>query len=1191
MLKKVIFRTLFLILTLIAFAMPWLIWAPTGPWLLEPLVRRFGDSVVPSLSVERIEGSLSQGYEVLGARLYSGDVSFVTLRRLVVRPDWEAILSGTPWLKLLEVEGLSSDVKHLQTLGEHYGSGKPSDPSGLSLTVRPLILSLKDIRLETSEGPVVLESAELGPDGAFSLRALGGRQEFPLTMDGTLGFEPLEILSCDLTVGSGKGILKGRLMPPFDLRGALIALRLEEFLAFVPGVKGNGRLDGRFTLQGTAQNLSADGVFSLSGGNVMDVPVSARLPWRYQDGLLTLSEAQLQSLSTEVFLTVSADASAAGSTEKLVAEGYAHNISMKNLGHILAPQAGLAGEGGNVDFRASLTGAGQVTASLKGSIPEVSAQGKNLVKDLSLDVRLAPGRPPEVACAGRVLGGEVKGRGSVAQQGSELLPEMIFTGTDLDLSLLSTMVPALKSAGLSGKVSFTSRVGENFSVDSRLSSAKLTASGVALQDLTVHTLYSDSQVQLRELKGRIGKAPLLFSGAADLKHFRLRFDGQATGLDPRDIPPIKSQVQGPFNLKLSVEGTFVDPRVKVSLTGQNNRVANVPLRNLGLAAEYSGSRLTLPQTVLSLPGGTVSFQGDVALTADPRLNLSGSISGLNLKTLGREMKLNQLSGGLDGQIDASFKVLGPLSTAEVAAELRSNSLSFGETRVKELHLEAKGSMKSITIHNLKAKVNEGSVKGKGSLSLRNKDMLKNKVELKLDVKGLELRRLLRQFMAEPPVGGVLNGALSLTGAVGRPELSLRVDSPLTIKETLVDRMVLSVQAPDKDRFALHASGKVGDLTLSASGEVRKEGGGWSYSLATAPLDLNHLVSAKSPSMKGKLEGQATAKVKGSTAPDKKGAVRPTLVTISVPSLKASGLTVTDILLPVQVTGERVLLKEGKASLYGGTVGLDADMDLNAMRLTGTAAVRKLDMGAMAQPFLPEGAIVGTADVNVRLRGNFSGMAMFFANGDFETSSGYLHEMEVIDLVSETKKLSFKTIRGSFFWDGSDLQLNPGTQAIAEPNDPFYRYFSVNGSMGLPGKGLNLVCQGRFDVKLLDSFLGALKGVFEYFTGGLKTGGGLGVGMFKGAVGKMLGIQARDFQDVSFILKGSWSELQLLRLKIDKPLKHYLPLDTLNEEKRLDDKKFRLNLKIPTGPGDTSPEEDPEDQFKQQLLDNLFQIGE
>ena len=360
-------------------------------------------------------------------------------------------------------------------------------------------------------------------------------------------------------------------------------------------------------------------------------------------------------------------------------------------------------------------------------------------------------------------------------------------------------------------------------------------------------------------------------------------------------------------------------------------------------------------------------------------------------------------------------------------------------------------------------------------------------------------------------------------------------------------------------------------------------------MTTDVLDLDRMLSAKSPSLRGKLAGQVTAKLTGSTKAGKDGAMGPVSVSLTIPRLTASGMTVTDISLPFRVSGGKAHLSGGRAVFCKGTVRANADVDLSESKWQGTVGVTGLDLGDLARPFMPEGEVVGAAEANVRLKGNFGTLMMVFANGDFSTGPGYLHKMKVVEAVSPIKRITFETVRGTFFWDGSDLWLNPGTQATAGSGDPFYRYFSVNGPLGIPGKGLKLACKGRFDVQMLDKVLGALKGVFQYFTGGLSGGGDV----LKGIVGKALGIEKRDFQDVSFVLAGSWTDLQLLHLRIDKPLQNYLPLDRLNktEEQKADDKKFRLNLKIPTGPGAKDTENRTEDQFKEQLLDNLFNLGD
>ena len=120
----------------------------------------------------------------------------------------------------------------------------------------------------------------------------------------------------------------------------------------------------------------------------------------------------------------------------------------------------------------------------------------------------------------------------------------------------------------------------------------------------------------------------------------------------------------------------------------------------------------------------------------------------------------------------------------------------------------------------------------------------------------------------------------------------------------------------------------------------------------------------------------------------------------------------------------------------------------------------------------------------------------------------------------------------------------------------------------------------------------MKGVFQYITGSLSGGG---VGFLKDAAGRVLGIKRRDFQNVSFTLANSWNELQLLDLKITKPIQDFLPIDKLNDlngdgEQQKSSKQFKLNLKFPVGQGNLNPEDNTtQDQLKQQLLDNLFNL--
>ena len=1176
-------QLLLLSLPLLLLAAAGLVWLPTGRWLLLPIVRHIGSGLVPSLRVEGVEGSLYGGYTVTGAALVSGDAALLELRSLSVRPNWHSILSGNPWPEALELEGLSTDVESLRSLADRFGGGAASSEP---LHVLPVRISVRDAAVASPWGALNLTSLDLSEQGGLVLRSALG--ELPLEADAAIGFSPLEVVSSDVRIGEGKGSFRGRLEQPFDLRGNLSALSLASLLELVPGsadLRGTGRLDGRFSVRGTVDALEAGGVLSLTRARVRDVPLELRLPWSWSGGVLAVPDAAFRSLSADASLALSADLRTGPSGLRLAARGSAKGVSLKNIGRLLAPQAGLAGEGGQVRFDLTADASGSVSGDLSASLPEVAAGGKRLVRNLTADIRLTPGAPPRIVCDGEVFGGRVRGRGEALRRDGALRPEMSFTATELDTALMAAVFPALAAAAPSGKLALTVRVDEAMAVSGTLSSPSLTAGGVTVRDLSASLRYAGEQVALERLEGRIGKAPLSLSGTADLRRKELGFEGRVLGLDPRSIPQIASQVRGLLDVKAFVGGSFADPRVTVHLVGKNTRVADVPLRGLKLSASYADGRLTLPESALNLPGGTLNLQGAVALPKEgkPQLDLSGRLNGLNLASLPGAGKPQ----GLEGMLQGSFKVSGPADSAALFASLRGTGIRAGGIPMDRLELDLRGTTREIRVDRLSASLGRGTLEGKGSVSLSARSPMDHKLDVRLAVRDLSLRALLNPFVPDAPVGGILNGSLTLQGSPARPEATLRVDTPLTVRETIIDRLALSVQSSGKDRFALHASGKLGDFGLAVKGDVRREGRGWRYSMTTDPLDLDRMLSAKSPSLKGKLAGRMTAKLTGSVGAEKDGALPSIAVSLSIPRLTASGMTVTDIALPFRVSGGKATLNGGRAVFCKGSVRADADVNLAESKWQGTAKVSGLDLGDLTRPFLPEGELVGSADANVRLKGNFGTLMMVFANGGFTTSGGYLHKVEMIETISPIKRITFETIRGTFFWDGSDLWLNPGTQATAGPGEPLYRYFSVNGPLGIPGKGLKLVCKGRFDIQLLNRVLGALKGVFQYFTGGLSNGD-----LLKNVVGKALGIKKRDFQDVSFVLAGGWSNLQLLNLRIDKPLKDYLPLEKLNrtEEQRGDGAQFRLNLKFPTGPGAEGGEDRTEDQLKEQLLDNLLNIG-
>ena len=1245
---KFLVRSVSFLAALLIAAAAGLIWLPTGS-LLQMAVEQFGGSMVPQVRVGSIDGSLWQGYSVRDLAVISGDETFLTLEHAAVSPDWELTLKGTPWLKAIELQGFSSDIAHIQALSDHFGGVEKEEEEveSLHLTVQPLKASIRDIRLTSPQGVFDLNSLLLEKDGRLTLRA--GLKEarsgvaLPIEADAQLGFEPLELLSSDIHTGEGRFSLKGRLQPPFDFRGDLTALPIEMIMAFVPDspVQASGRVDGRVSLKGDppATPLIASGVISVPRSVVNDIPLSFRLPWSWDGQTFLLDGASLKTKAATLDLTASADLEAG----RVQARGNARNISLREIGRIAATDsvgnplggAGLAGEGGQVRFDlavdlnddpAKKSPLEKIAGELKVRLPEVSVAKVRLVKGLDAAILVKPGEAPKLSCTGEVFGGKLFGRAEVPQTAGGVRPEAILSLVNLDLSTLAAAFPAAAEAKPAGRVTLTARVAHDLSVTGSLKSEKLSAagvilqklvadlnykndvasgkvtlgqvqaSGVTVQDLAANLSYRDGRAVLEALTGRLApKATLSASGGADVKKQTMSFRAGIQNLDPRAIPQLKdAQFKGICNLEARVEGPFSNPRAAVHLTGRNNRVANLSLGNLDVSAQYADNQVTVPEIRIKLPGGSVAFGGKVALNgANPNLDVAASATKLDLAQISKALGLKEpVSGTVEGRVS----IKGPLTGAKVAAHLRAEDVKAGqrppvgrgEIRMPYAVLDAHGDMGHVNVDKLEARLGGALIKGHGRFEAGKKRLMDSTVSLGLNVKGLELRPLLIQFMDKPPVNGALDGTLALTGTLAKPALSAKVTSPLIINKIQVDSLALDVSAPSAEHYKLSASGRMQDFTLAVDGDIQRKGKTWAYSAVTRPVNVGQLASVLSPQAKGLVAGNATVKVKG-TAPGN----APIDVQLSMPKLTAiDKVTVRDISVPVTVrlASNKIEVKNARAVFCDGVIRSGVDVDLANSTWKGNVTLKGLDMGKLAAPFLPEGELVGSADANVEMKGSFGTFPTSFASGNLTTSRGYLHKMAMLNRVTPTKRISFENIRSTFFWNGTDLFLNPGTQVTAGPGEPLYRYFAVNGAMGIPGKGLKLVFQGRFDLKILDQFLGAMKGVFQYMTNTLVSGGT--AGFLRDAAGKMLGIKKRDYQDVSFTLANSWQELRLLDLKTTKSLQDYLPVERLNrEEQQKDERQFKLHLRFPTGPGSHDPEDaSTSDQFKEQLIDNLFNIG-
>ena len=1183
-----------------------LFWFDTGSWLVLPLARRAGNFFLDplKLEIENINGSVRNGFAVEGIKLISGDEDLFALDHAAVSPDWDLALKGmdgAPFIKYLDVRGVSSDLDKVTALANHFAAHEKAETEEdeketLNLTLNPFDLSIEDVNFGTPYADLELSALTFDKAGNFFLdsKIISGENIFPFKTNALVNLNPIEILSSDLFIGkNSKGSLTAALEPlKADLN--LSALSLDELLKFAPpiDIKISGLLDSKISAEADGDFIKAAGVVSMPEAEIMDIPLNFKIPFTWDgEKIFSLIDAVLNTEAAKLNLSASADIS----DMKISAKGSAKNLSLTEIGSMCAPDLKLNGTGGNVDFDIDTIASGDILSNTRADIhadmPSVSAMGIKILENLAAKIKLNRAEAPKLDVTGKIFGGKLFARGEVTQ---DFKPQAVVSLVNVDVpTLLGVFPEAAKSVKKpSGKITLRTIISENLNVNTTLTSDKLAANGVALSNIKANANYSASKntAELESFSANLGKGLITAYGGADLNTGIFSATARTENLDPRIIPELK-QVMGVYNLEANASGNYNDVnKIKANavLNARNIGYAGMKIGNVDLPVSYANNILNISNAKANLPGGTLNLTGNVNLknTSNPAFDLAASTRGINLAETLKAFNLQDKNMPVSGKISGAANVRGNLKNPSLNATLRADSVKAGNlVNMPNAVIEAKGDMKNITLTKLDAKVNDADIKGFGSVAINQKNFNNSKVNLSANVKHFDIKKALSAAMGTSPVDGLIDASANVRGTIANPEAELKIARPIFYGKNEIRDISVKLNSPELNHYKINAGARIANFKPEADIDVKQNAGVWFYRVDTKPLDINSAIETQMPNMSGMAKGFAKVSVTGNTKANSNININASAKEIKI----MDKMSVKDISLPVvySLAKNKIEMKNGFAKLSEGEIKSGLDVDLTKKIFNGKVKISDLDFGKLAAPFMPEGELVGKVSAEVTMKGGFGVMPTSFANGKFSTTPGYIHKMSIIDKVTPTKKISFEKISGSFFWDGNDVFLNPGTGAKAGNDEPLYRYFNINGSMGIPGKGLRLLCEGRFDLKILDQLLGAMKGVFQYMTGNLAQD------ILRDAAGRVLGLKRKDFQNVSFTLANSWNALRLLNMKITKPIEDFLPIDMLNkdEEKQRDDTQFKLNLKIPVGKGDPSIEEESAgDQFKQQLIDNLFNIG-
>ena len=754
-------------------------------------------------------------------------------------------------------------------------------------------------------------------------------------------------------------------------------------------------------------------------------------------------------------------------------------------------------------------------------------------------------------------------------------------------------IPQLKD--LTGKYSLTADASGNFN-NTRTITAAATFSaqnaGYAsykIGNAEIPVTFRDNILTVSNAHADLVQGSAAMNASVNLNNSTLSANANVQNVELGFIPELKD-LKGTYSLKADASGKFTDINaiaVNASISARDSGFQEMRFGNADIPLSFKNGILTINGAKASLPGGNLSAKGTVNIRNinSPVLDVTASTGGINISQL--LDGLNVADVPATGNVKGNVSVKGRADNPRVSAAINATNIkAVNLVDVPSANIVADGDMKRINFVKIQAKVNGAEINGTGRINPDMNNIMASGVHVETEIKHLDLKALLKNFMQKAPVEGVIDAIAGVTGTFEQPTAFLHLTRPVLYQKSEIHDISVSVKSPEPNHFLVNGKARVDNFKPESDIDIQIKDDGIYYAVDTKPLDIESAIESQMPDMAGIAKGFATVSVRGSTKPHDN-------ITVNA---KSNAITIMDkikianINIPVKYITDsgRVQMRKARAELSGGIIESNFDFDTATSEWVGYADISHLDFGKLAQPFMPEGELVGSVDAHIDMNGSSPmGMAMNFAEGRFKTGPGCIQKMEMLKRITPTEKITFEEISGSFFWNGKDLFLNPGTGARAGFDEPLYRYVTINGSAGIPGKGMRLLFDGRFDMNLLDRLLGAMKGVFQYMTGSLAKN------VLRDAASRVMGFQGRDFQNVSFTLANSWEKPELRDLKVTKPIEDFLPIDILNkdEEKQKETTQFKMSFKLPVGEGAPSAEEEsPGDQFKRQLIDNLFNLG-
>ena len=766
------------------------------------------DRLGAELSIETVSGNPLTGFTAQSLDLSLEESTIITVREVRVRLDLLSLVKGSPQIRSVKLDGADVDIHELAKLElpktDSASAVLPELTFGFTdCTVRS---KAGDFLLE--EGVITLEPGKFQVESSLEFKGVQAKGEASFLA----GEGKLSLVNLDMRIGTGRLELSGDLFPEVDAGGTLTDMEMETLVRLWPMLGNNfsGPFSTNIKASGSWPDVGLRGNIAIDKGTIYGISLQgARSSWWFRGEKLWFEEisglANGSSISGAVGLVFRG---LPPETHLKLASTEVNIDTWKKSFPWLSFAAGTL-ESLEIDLVRSK---GLLTGPVKFSAPSMEIT-KQPLEDVKASLLLGEDGRVKVDMTGKWLGAPVNAKGTVQLTGEVPSLDLTVTGNSLPLHKASSVF-SLESLALQGDAEGTVRIlgkanSPNFEGDLR--SKKIRVMEEVVNSPRIAFSYDGKSFTMKSFSANWRGLPIKGSGTVSgigTEKASLNLSGTTdkvkasvfTGL----LPALSgTEPAGEIETKWKLSGPAQKPSLALDINSPDLTLpGSVVLKNVAASASFSippqkdeiGLKVEARAdsaaygdfSMTELTGkfatgkdllrvddfsgkilsGNLNASGIINFAKEkggtPLLDLEGKLTGVDLETFSKK------DFPLSGQVSGSFKVAGPLDGPAVTFEAESFELSIGGYMLKSAAASGTVDKEGITVDAFSAAIGEGTLKGKGFVSLSGESPSAN-----FSVTGteLDLAYLTREVKAARNAGVEGTVDVTLKGTLAEGALS------------------------------------------------------------------------------------------------------------------------------------------------------------------------------------------------------------------------------------------------------------------------------------------------------------------------------------------------------------------------------------------------------------------------------------